>query len=512
MSEGDSSVFGVVEEQCTCWVCFEVFERPVTLQCGHTFCLDCAEKVHKKNPSCPFCRKPFDLPLPEINKEIEALVAGFLEGQARDESMVEAATVQQDSLLFELPEEVILEILGYLPPKQIGRASKVCRDLHRLADDGWLWRSLCQASFPFCSVDKYGKNWKWCYIGRSNIHKGWQEGKAGDFTVTTLRGHQNYISSFALYRNNIVSASADCNVKVWKADHAAPLNTLVGHTALVKCIQFNEVKIASGSADRSVKLWDTRTGLPIRKMDHSGEVNCLQFDDNKVISGSGDCKVRVWDPQDGTATMTLNGHSHAVESMQFDNNHVISCGADGARVWDLRNGNQIHHLASVKRFHQLGGNKVATVDHYGALHKWDISTGSTSPFSGAQHSGNIYELQSDVKSIVTAGQDGKVKVWDLGHQKLVHTLDEHKQAVHTVQMQGNKIVSGSADNSLKVWDRQKGSKVYTLLGGSLQQRSNNPQHPTKPGCSHLEIDDSRIVASFASLVRVYDFEIYKGPQ
>jgi hypothetical protein len=62
--------------------------------------------------------------------------------------------IEQDAFLLLLPEEVILDILSYLPPKQVAKASKTCRDLNRLADDSWLWREFCQQAFPFCSVDK----------------------------------------------------------------------------------------------------------------------------------------------------------------------------------------------------------------------------------------------------------------------------------------------------------------------------------------------------------------------
>jgi WD40 repeat protein len=123
--------------------------------------------------------------------------------------------------------------------------------------------------------------------------------------------------------------------------------------------------------------------------------------------------------------------------------------------------------------------------------------------------GGVLDMACDGKTVITACNDGNLRTYDLASKTLLHTLADHKGPVHTVQLSGNKAVSGGSDNSLKVWDLKKGKRLYTLLGGSLQQRSNNPTHPTKPGCSHLEFDDSRIVASFASLVRVYDFETYK---
>lgn len=63
-----------LEELCTCWVCFETFVEPITLHCGHTLCKDCTISVLKKTAQCPFCRHPFGLPLPPVNKAIVALI------------------------------------------------------------------------------------------------------------------------------------------------------------------------------------------------------------------------------------------------------------------------------------------------------------------------------------------------------------------------------------------------------------------------------------------------------
>lgn len=513
----ENTVLGELEDLCTCWVCFEVFVDPTTLHCGHTFCKECAEKVHQKNPSCPFCRRPYQLPLPPINQEVVELVAQYLKSkETKNEPMLER--VPQDAFILQLPEEVVLDILSFLPPKEIAKSSKLCQDFKRMSNDPYLWREICTSSFPFCSVDKYGKNWKWCYIARSQIKYGWAEGKASQFEVTTFRGHKNYISCFQLYRNNIVSGSGDFSLKVWKVDKEDPINTLVGHNGLINCVQFNEVRIASGSQDRTLKIWDTKSGLPVKTLKHSGGVSTLQFDDNKIISsGEGDRSVKVWDIRDGSqnAMLSMNGHTQNVYKLIFDNNHVISGGFDTVKVWDLRTGNLVRdlndHSTHASCFSLVNANQVVTGCLDGQMKLWDINTGANSTLNGPRHYAKITDIQSDGKNIASADANGSIKYWDVTYKKLLHTLEEHKGPVNNIQFSGNKLVSGGSDNSLKVWDLKKGTRLYTLLGGSLQKRANNPDHPTKQGCTQLEFDDSRIVASFASLLRVYDFEVYKPP-
>lgn len=109
--------------------------------------------MYSKNPSCPFCRRAFGLPIPDVNKELVALVDSYLQKRSVGDAM-DVAEFEQDSILFHIPEEVLVDILSFLPPKQIGKTSRVCKDMKRVADDAWLWREICQSSFPFCSVDR----------------------------------------------------------------------------------------------------------------------------------------------------------------------------------------------------------------------------------------------------------------------------------------------------------------------------------------------------------------------
>lgn len=42
-------------EHLTCIICYELFENPVTLSCGHSFCKVCINHHLMNNSKCPLC-------------------------------------------------------------------------------------------------------------------------------------------------------------------------------------------------------------------------------------------------------------------------------------------------------------------------------------------------------------------------------------------------------------------------------------------------------------------------
>lgn len=45
----------------TCTICFNSYQKPIKILCGHTFCFECIKKWSTQSDKCPICRQNFNL-------------------------------------------------------------------------------------------------------------------------------------------------------------------------------------------------------------------------------------------------------------------------------------------------------------------------------------------------------------------------------------------------------------------------------------------------------------------
>ncbi|XP_029288735.1 LOW QUALITY PROTEIN: tripartite motif-containing protein 16-like [Cottoperca gobio] len=90
-------------EALSCSICFDILKSPVTLHCGHSYCMDCVngywdQESHRAVYSCPQCRRTFS-PRPVLNKNtVLADLAGKMsqDTPAPAEDEVSAGDVECD--------------------------------------------------------------------------------------------------------------------------------------------------------------------------------------------------------------------------------------------------------------------------------------------------------------------------------------------------------------------------------------------------------------------------------
>lgn len=189
-----------------------------------------------------------------------------------------------------LPKELALQVLSYLPPKDLLRAAQTCRSWRYLCDDNLLWKEKCKQS-GICienSADRPRRGrvgnmppiaspWKAAYMRQHIIEMNWRSRPIRDPKI--LKGHDDHvITCLQFYGNRIVSGSDDNTLKVWSAITGKCLRTLVGHTGGVWSSQMSANIIISGSTDRTLKVWNAENGNCIHTlMGHTSTVRCMHL-------------------------------------------------------------------------------------------------------------------------------------------------------------------------------------------------------------------------------------------
>jgi guanine nucleotide-binding protein subunit beta-2-like 1 protein len=222
-----------------------------------------------------------------------------------------------------------------------------------------------------------------------------------------------------------------------------------GHTGWVTGIATtpeNPDLIVSVSRDRSLMIWnltreDGTYGEPRRSLRghaHFVQDVVISSDGQFALTGSWDNTLRLWDLQAGTSVRRFIGHKKEVMSVAFsaDNRQIVSASRDGTlRLWNT-----------------LGECKFTIEDNSHSL--WPSSV--------------KFSPNTNKPTVVSAGWDKLVKVWDLGNCKLLHDLTGHDGYLNalTVSPDGSLCASGGRDQTAMLWDLNDHKQLYHLDAGA----------------------------------------------
>ncbi|CAF0756463.1 unnamed protein product [Didymodactylos carnosus] len=381
----------------------------------------------------------------------------------------------QRDFIQDLPRELALQVLRYLPASDLSRASRTCRVWNEIINDVLLWKRLCQSQQiqykdKPCIFDNLILNpWKRSYACYQHLKHTWNKGQLPrskyfrgheDFVITclqfdgkrivsgsddntlkiwsvetgecekTLTGHNGGVWCSEMTNDLVVSGSTDRTIRVWNAETGECKHVLYGHTSTVRCLALYKDLVVSGSRDATVRIWNIVTGERLHTLSgHTAAVRCVCYNGKYVVSGAYDHTIRIWIPENERLVHVLEGHTNRVYSLVFDGKHVVSGSLDcSIRVWDVESGTCLHHL-----------------------------TGHLSLTSGMQLRGNI---------LVSGNADSTVKIWNIDSGKCLHTLsgrNKHLSAVTWVQVILNYVVSSGDDGTVKIWDLETGDFIRNLV-------------------------------------------------
>ncbi|KAJ7065310.1 WD40 repeat-like protein [Mycena amicta] len=276
----------------------------------------------------------------------------------------------------------------------------------------------------------------------------------------------------------VVSGGCDKVLRVWDVRSGYPIHVLSGHTSTIRCLRMlhNRPLAVTGSRDSTLRVWDVQRGRLIRTMGgHTGSVRCLDVCGNKAVSGSYDATCRVWNLDTGECLHVLTGHFHQIYSVAFDGVRIASGGLDTTvRVWDALTGQCLAllqgHTALVCQL-QLSPS-LPSIPHPNPILVTGGSDGRVITFSLASytplhriaaHDSSVTSLQFDARWLVTAGNDGRVRLWEVRTGAYVRELTDASESVWKVCFGGGPEDTGTEDADEPFQGHDGGSDVIAIM-------------------------------------------------
>jgi WD40 repeat protein/DNA-binding SARP family transcriptional activator len=370
--------------------------------------------------------------------------------------------------------------------------------------------------------------------------------------LLTLSGHSDAVwqAFWNGDESRILTASDDGTARVWDAETGAALLILSGHRGRITQVRWNadESRILTGSADSTARVWDAERGGELATLSgHIGAVNRAMWngDASRILTAGRDRLARVWDAATGAELLTLSGHTGNVMQAVWnaDESRILTASQDNtARVWDVSTVRQTQDGAaldtgvetgvkSVTLSHQRATvvsrpwglravwssdeSRILTAGDDGTARVWDISIPLDAGLGpGAEiltlPVGRYTVLQAvwnaDESRILTAGRDGTARVWDVSSALDTGTetgaelicLSGHTGPVNQAAWNSDerRILTAGADGTARTWDVEFGVELVTLLG-----------HTHELWSALWNSDESRILtASSDGTARVWNAE------
>ncbi|KAF8717646.1 hypothetical protein AX14_012074 [Amanita brunnescens Koide BX004] len=326
--------------------------------------------------------------------------------------------------------------------------------------------------------------------------------------LETLGDHRDtvYSVSFTPDGRSLLSGSLDKTLKMWDVSRLGQelegytsrcRLSLTGHKDYVLSVAstFDGKWAVSSSKDCGVMFWNSRTGIAQCMIQgHKSSVLSIGLSPlgGCLATGGGDWQARIWSygflppiqqPIETIKAAELDFHTAPPECKREGPGWYAVFNASVKRVLDVQLVHNFMHESVVCCVKFSPKGKYLATGCNGGANIYDVKTGikKCSLNHGTAENPKDSYIRSvcfspDGQLLVTGAEDGRIRVWEIAKQCIIHTHEGHQKEIYSldISFNGRLVVSGSGDGTAKIWDMTSHRLLKVLTVTDPDLSNNDP--------------------------------------